>query len=63
MTRLFGGFSESFYGAYRELLPDEPGWEARVQLYQLYYLLVHLILFGRSYYPAVAENTRAWFGR
>ncbi len=62
MSRLFGGFSETFYGAYREILPDVPGWERRTELYQLYYLLVHLILFGASYAPAVRQHGRDWFG-
>lgn len=61
ITRLFGGFSEAFYAAYREILPDSPGWQKRVKLYQLYYLLVHLVLFGSSYAPAVRSHSEAWF--
>ena len=62
MTRLFGGFSSRFYEAYFEVSPALPGLEDRIQLYQLYYLLVHLNIFGRSYLPAVAESTKAVFG-
>ena len=62
MSRLFGGFSSAFYEAYREIIPDVPGWERRIGLYQLYYLLVHLILFGESYAPAVRKHSRDWFG-
>lgn len=50
MSKLFGGFPESFYHAYEREYPLKPGFEKRCLLYQLYYLLVHLNLFGRSYY-------------
>lgn len=49
MTKLFGGFSERFYDAYNEAYPLQPGWEARVNLWNLYPLLVHLNLFGMTY--------------
>lgn len=62
MSRLFGGFSETFYAAYREIIPDAPGWENRVGLYQLYYLLVHLVLFGKAYAAGVRQHSRDWFG-
>ena len=48
-TRLFGGFSATFYQAYQEYYPLEPGFAGRADLYNLYPLLVHLNLFGRSY--------------
>ncbi|WP_421799506.1 fructosamine kinase family protein [Haliscomenobacter sp.] len=53
MSRLFGGFDAVFYRAYDEAWPLEPGFEQRMEIYQLYYLLVHVNLFGRSYVPAV----------
>ncbi|MEL6923583.1 MAG: fructosamine kinase family protein [Bacteroidota bacterium] len=53
MTQLFGGFPRQFYAAYQECFPLVSGWEERVPIYQLYYLLVHLNLFGVSYLPAV----------
>jgi fructosamine-3-kinase len=49
MTRLFGGFSESFYSAYEEEWPLTEGAGTRCRLYQLYHLLNHLNLFGASY--------------
>jgi fructosamine-3-kinase len=49
MTALFGGFPPRFYEAYREAFPLAPGYEARQPLYQLYYLLCHLNLFGEAY--------------
>lgn len=52
-TELFGGFSSTFYAVYEEMYPLSPGYEERRPLYQLYYLLVHLNLFGESYGAAV----------
>jgi len=49
MSRLFGGFDEMFYTAYEASYPTEPGLEKRLHIYQLYYLLVHLNLFGIGY--------------
>lgn len=49
MMRLFGGFGRRVFDAYDEAYPLAPGHETRVQLYQLYPLLVHLNLFGQSY--------------
>lgn len=50
MTKLFGGFENSFYEAYHETYPMEEGWENRLAYYNLYPLLVHLLLFGKSYW-------------
>jgi fructosamine-3-kinase len=49
MTMLFGGFGRSFYEAYESGWPLAEGHEQRVKLYQLYHVLNHLNLFGRSY--------------
>ncbi|AYN66045.1 fructosamine kinase [Euzebyella marina] len=61
MTRLFGGFSNEFYEAYREVIPAESGEKERCDLYQLYYLLVHLNLFGSSYKGSVTQILRRYF--
>ncbi len=53
MTELFGGFSGKFYEAYREAAPLQPGYEKRRDFYNLYHLLNHLNLFGRSYLSSV----------
>jgi protein-ribulosamine 3-kinase len=53
MTLLFGGFAPAFYEAYQATYPLLPGFDERKDLYQLYYLLVHLNLFGRSYLASV----------
>ena len=50
MTELFGGFGQRFYEAYDASRPISREYEAfRRDLYQLYYLLVHVNLFGASY--------------
>ncbi len=53
MTRLFGGFGHAFYDAYEEAWPLAPGWERRVELYNLYHLLNHFNLFGAGYESSV----------
>ena len=55
MMQLFGGFPEATFNTYQEVFPLEPGWKKRVPLWQLYYLLVHLNLFGKGYYPSVKK--------
>lgn len=52
-TELFGGFPDSFYTAYWRIDPPAEGYETRRPLYQLYFALVHLLLFGESYGPLV----------
>lgn len=49
MTELFGGFAPDFYAAYRDAWPLDAGYETRRDLYNLYHVLNHLNLFGRSY--------------
>lgn len=61
MTRLFGGFSSQFYQAYNEYIPKESCHEERNDIYQLYYLLVHLNLFGKSYYASVKQLLKTYF--
>ena len=58
MTRLFGGFAGRFYHSYLEVRPLASGWQERLPLYNLYHLLNHLNLFGRSYYPQVIQTIR-----
>ncbi len=53
MSRLFGGFGREFYAAYREAYPLAFGFEQRLGIYQLYYLLVHVNLFGGGYVGSV----------
>jgi len=55
MTKLFGGFSTSFYGAYNEAFPLREGWKYRENIYMVYHVLNHLNLFGRGYYSQALE--------
>ena len=54
MTELFGRFPSAFYRAYQEENPVDGGYQERKPIYQLYHLLNHLNLFGRSYLGSVA---------
>ncbi|WP_207426311.1 fructosamine kinase family protein [Pedobacter sp. SYSU D00535] len=49
MTTLFGGFTSGFYDAYQEVYPLHPGWRSRLDLWNLYPVLVHVNLFGSTY--------------
>ncbi|WP_029037869.1 fructosamine kinase family protein [Salinimicrobium xinjiangense] len=53
MMKLFGGFPSEVFEVYHHQFPLQPGWEERMPLWQLYYLLVHLNIFGSSYLPQV----------
>ena len=53
MSKLFGGFNSRFYFSYNEQNPLSDGWEDRLDLCNLYPLLVHVNLFGGSYYNQV----------
>ena len=53
MMHLFGGFEPEVFEAYAGAFPLLPGFNERLPLHQLYYLLVHVNLFGRSYVPQV----------
>ena len=55
MMHLFGGFDPSLFNAYNETYPLEPGWQDRIPYNQLYPLLVHVNLFGRSYWSSIKE--------
>lgn len=49
MSKLFGGFVQRFYDTYNEIYSLEKDWMKRLQLTQLYPILVHAILFGGHY--------------
>ncbi|WP_037316313.1 fructosamine kinase family protein [Salegentibacter sp. Hel_I_6] len=55
MMKLFGGFDKELFEVYQEEFPLVSGLEERIPLWQLYYLLVHLNLFGAGYRPQVAS--------
>jgi protein-ribulosamine 3-kinase len=59
MAELFGGFDARFFAAYDEAWPILPGYrEARRGVYQLYYLMAHVNLFGGSYVGQTASLLR-----
>lgn len=58
MMRLFGGFPQRVFLLYDEIFPLVSGAEKRTGLWQLYYLLVHLNLFGSGYLPRVNAIVR-----
>ena len=60
MTRLFGGFDDTFYRSYELHNRSVGGWQKRAELYNLYHLLNHLNLFGESYLGQVRSITRAF---
>jgi protein-ribulosamine 3-kinase len=49
MMKLFGGFDASVFKHYHEFFPLENGFEKRVDICNLYPLLVHVNLFGGHY--------------
>lgn len=57
-TTLFGGFDSSFYESYQESFPLEKNFEKRIDLYNLYPLLVHANLFGGGYSNSVMTILR-----
>lgn len=61
MSKLFGGFGNDFYSAYHDIIPKTGNYNAQIDLYQLYFLLVHLNLFGRSYYGSVVSIMKRYF--
>ncbi len=53
MTKLFGGFDDIFYEAYQTEYPLASGFDDRVDICNLYPLLVHVNLFGGGYLSQV----------
>ncbi len=58
MTQLFGGFQQEFYGAYNQAWPMEKDWQKRMDIFNLYPLLVHVNLFGGSYARQILQIIR-----
>ncbi len=52
-STLFGAFPHRFYDSYNTAYPLEKEWQSRIDLFNLYPLLVHLLLFGSSYYGQI----------
>lgn len=62
MTELFGRLPDTFYRAYHETFPLNPGYEDRRDLYNLYHLLNHLNLFGNSYLASIKATVNRFTG-
>lgn len=60
MTQLFGQFDGAFYEAYLSAARIEPDWSDRADLYNLYHLLNHLLLFGSSYLAPVSNTIKRY---
>jgi fructosamine-3-kinase len=60
MLRLFGGPGERCFAAYAEAFPLADGHEDRVALWQLFPLLVHVVLFGGGYGTSVERIARRY---
>ena len=58
MLQLFGAPGARFFAAYEDVAPLAGGWRDRVQLYQLFPLLVHAALFGGGYAGSVERAAR-----
>ncbi|MFT4736295.1 MAG: protein-ribulosamine 3-kinase [Paraglaciecola sp.] len=54
-TQLFGSFDVSFYHHYDSIFPLVEGANQRIDIYNLYPLLVHVNLFGSSYLTGIKE--------
>lgn len=63
MAELFGGFPGAFFDAYEDEWPTVPeGRAQRRAAFRVYYLLVHVNLFGGSYARATVAAARAALG-
>jgi len=62
MCKLFSGFHTDFYTSYNEEFPLENGWEERINLCNLYPLLVHVNLFGGGYLNQVKNILSYYVG-
>lgn len=60
MTQLFGGFGAEMYKTYQNEFPMEKGWQERMDLWNLYPLMVHVNLFGGGYLTRVESILRRY---
>ena len=58
MTILFGGFDQTFYDSYHYHFPFPSNYKEQWKVCNLYPLLVHLVLFGKSYRPQIEETLK-----
>ncbi|HUR10389.1 MAG TPA: fructosamine kinase family protein [Flavitalea sp.] len=60
MTTLFGGFEKEFYTSYSYYYPLPPDAARQWRICNLYPLLIHLNLFGKSYLPDIIGTIDAY---
>lgn len=60
MTTLFGGFDRVFYEAYNTAFPLEKDWQERTALWNIYPLLIHLLLFGKEYHRELITSAKRY---
>lgn len=60
MMALFGGFPKNCTEAYQQAYPLQSQWKERVPLWQLYYVLAHLNLFGAGYYSRCIQIMKTY---
>ncbi len=60
MSTLFGGFDDTFYQAYAYHFPFPPDYKEQWRILNLYPLLIHLNLFGKSYLSTILGTIAAY---
>ncbi|GAA4915454.1 fructosamine kinase family protein [Mucilaginibacter defluvii] len=60
MTTLFSGFGNEFYDAYQDAFPLTKDWRQRLNLWNIYPLLVHLDLFGVTYKQQLISSLKGY---
>lgn len=49
ISKMFGGFGQAFFKSYHSFLPKQPGYEDRLDLYQMFHYFNHWSHFGGGY--------------
>ena len=62
MMALFGGFGPKVWQSYGEARRLDPGWRNRLDLYTLYHVLNHFVLFGGGYARQADQILRRYVG-
>ena len=60
MLSLFGSYPEEAMDYYQNLYPLEKGLNLRIDIHQLYPLLVHLMLFGKGYLSGIESTLKKY---
>ncbi|XP_064613414.1 ketosamine-3-kinase-like [Liolophura sinensis] len=59
IARMFGGFSESFYSGYFNILPMAPGYRKRLSLYKFFHYINHWNHFGDGYRSSAIQTLQS----